>query len=391
MQRVRKWTIGIAMVAGLAAGLGFSEGALGQVTGEQSVPALRPPAVPLVAIDPYLSIWSMSDRLADDATRHWTRHPHPLTSLIRIDGKTYRLMGPEPRNVPAMSRSAVQVFPTRTIYEFDDGHVHVTLTFLTPALPDDLDVLARPLTYLTWEVRSPDGGEHAVSIYDGTSALLAVNSPSQKVEWKREAMGDLTVAAGRHGGPDAAPAGRRRHADRLGLRLRRGGRCPGQRRRSVRAPIWSRASSKAGKLPGRDDDRMPRAADDLEPCLAFAFDLGKVGAAPVSRHLMIAYDEIYAIKFLGQKLRPFWRRNGAEPADLFRAAERDYATLVGRCEAFDRDLMADLTRAGGVRVCADRGPRVSPGAGWRRPRGRRQQAADALPEGEQQQRLRRDG
>ena len=37
---------------------------------------------------------------------------------------------------------------------------------------------------------------------------------------------------------------------------------------------------------------------------------------PVSRHLMIAYDEIYAHKFLGQKLRPYWRRDGATPADL---------------------------------------------------------------------------
>ncbi len=64
---------------------------------------------------------------------------------------------------------------------------------------------------------------------------------------------------------------------------------------------------------------------------------------------MIAYDEIYAVKFLGQKLRPFWRRNGAGPAELFRAAERDYVGLSGRCAAFDRELMADLTKAGGVR------------------------------------------
>ena len=64
---------------------------------------------------------------------------------------------------------------------------------------------------------------------------------------------------------------------------------------------------------------------------------------------MIAYDEIYAIKFLGQKLRPYWRRNGDDAADLLQSAERDYAGLVRRCEAFDAELMADLTRAGGVR------------------------------------------
>ena len=71
--------------------------------------------------------------LTDDRTRHWTRHDHPLVSLIRIDGKSYRLMGDEPKDVPAMKQVGLQVLPTRTIYDFDDGHVHVTLTFMTPA------------------------------------------------------------------------------------------------------------------------------------------------------------------------------------------------------------------------------------------------------------------
>ena len=267
----------------------------------------------------------MADRLTDDTTRHWTRREHPLVSLIRIDGQAYRLMGTEPKDVPAMKQVGVQVLPTRTIYDFDDGHVHVTLTFLTPALPDrpgragapaDLPDVGRPLGRRR---------AHAVSIYDSTSALLAVNTPDQKVEWARAAIGDLTVL--RVGTVDQTllAAGRRRYAHRLGLCLcRRPGRAgPGGDRLERVAPRSLRQS-------GRPSRPATTAACPARPTISrrawrLRFELGRVGAEPVSRHLMIAYDEIYAHKFLGRKLRPYWRRDGATPDDLLRSAERDYA------------------------------------------------------------------
>ncbi len=179
------------VVSGIAAVLLTTASVQAEPPGDSA--AFRPPAVPLVANNPYLSIWSMADRLTDDTTRHWTRREHPLFSLIRIDGKAFRLMGTVPKDVPAMKQVGVRVLPTRSIYDYDDGHVHVTLTFMTPALPDDLDVLARPLTYLSWDVRSVDGIAHVVSIYDSTSGLLAVNEPGQKVQWDRPATTGMTA------------------------------------------------------------------------------------------------------------------------------------------------------------------------------------------------------
>src|SRR3569623_1724439 len=96
---------------------------------------LRPPATPLVTFNPYLSNWSEADHLTDDVTRHWTRREQALDSLIRVDGVNYRLMGVEPKVVPALPQVGVKVLPTRSIYDFDNGHIHVTMTFMTPALP----------------------------------------------------------------------------------------------------------------------------------------------------------------------------------------------------------------------------------------------------------------
>jgi hypothetical protein len=125
-------------------------------TAAQAQTTLQPPSVPLVAHDPYFSVWSGADQLTGDTTRHWTNRSQPLTSLIRIDGKTFRLMGDEPKAVPALKQTGLQVLPTRTLYDFEGEGIHVTFTFMTPALPDDLDVLSRPVTYLTWDVRAVD-------------------------------------------------------------------------------------------------------------------------------------------------------------------------------------------------------------------------------------------
>jgi hypothetical protein len=54
---------------------------------------LRAPAVPLVAFDTYFSIWSPGDRLTDAATVHWTGRAQPLTSIVRIDDESFRVMG----------------------------------------------------------------------------------------------------------------------------------------------------------------------------------------------------------------------------------------------------------------------------------------------------------
>ncbi len=76
---------------------------------------------------------------------------------------------------------------------------------------------------------------------------------------------------------------------------------------------------------------MPRAANDRQPVMAFAFDLGSVGEEAVQRQVIVAYDEIFAIKYFGKKLLPYWARNGVKIAELLQTASNDYPKLLARC------------------------------------------------------------
>ena len=156
--------------------------------------AFRPPAVPLVTHDPYFSLWSMADKLTDQPTKHWTGTVQSLVALIRVDGRTWRVAGTLPRGqVAPLPQTGLEVWPTRTVYRFAGQGIALSLTFLTPALPADLDALSRPASYVIWEVNSTDGRQHQVSLYLDASKELAVNIPQQRVVWGRHRLGDVTV------------------------------------------------------------------------------------------------------------------------------------------------------------------------------------------------------
>ena len=108
-----------------------------------------------------------------------------------------------------------------------------------------------------------------------------------------------------------------------------------------------------GTLP--DDDTSTHIPGRYRnPVLAHAFDFGAVQATPARRWAVVAYDDIFSVEYFQQRLRPYWRRNGAEASGLLRDAVRDFAALEARCTAFDAALMADLARAGGekyARLC----------------------------------------
>ncbi len=317
--------------------------------------AHRPPAVPLIANDPYFSIWSMGDKLTDGPTKHWSEAAQPLTGLIRIDGKAFRWMGQDPSrrrdaaHVPAMEQTSLEVTPLHSRYKFVAAGVELQVTFFTPSFPTDLDVLSRPVTYLTWQAHATDGASHNVDLLLDASPMLAVNDRSQAVTWSRAHAGALNVL-------------------RVGTRDQEVLNKSGDRIRidwgyfNLAVPDASHARTElsthameefvgTGSLGETDDLAMPKAAGSSMGSaahLAAQISLGAVSAAPVERHVLLAYTDGYGIEYLGRKLRDYWQRDGMTEGAMLQAAEQEYPALEQRGRSFDAELAADMTKVGGA-------------------------------------------
>ncbi len=309
-----------------------------------AIAQVRPPAVPLVTHDPYFSLWSMNDKLTDGPTRHWTGKPQPLSGLLRIDGKPFRYMGTDRTDTPALPQTSVTVTATHTIYKFSGEGIDLTLTFFTPAFPQDLDLLSRPVTYLSWKVASTDGGAHDVALLLDASAMLALDQDNEAATWGRLRTASL----------DELHLGSRdqRVLNRSGddLRIDWGyfRLCvPRQENaQTVLAPLAIDQFLQHGTVPVDDDAGMPETPRDGAAHAVVLFPLGKVERTPVERHVLLSYTEGYAIELMKRQLRPYWQRNNLPVSDMLETAEHEYSALEQRGEQYDRDLHADLVHAG---------------------------------------------
>ncbi|MGF7214516.1 hypothetical protein GGR92_000656 [Spirosoma lacussanchae] len=242
------------------------------------------------------------------------------------------------------NQTGVTVSATQTAYTFEAGPVNLRLNFLSPLLLDELEVAARPVTYVTFETSARDGKSHTVQVFFGASATVATNTPGQ----------DVITDAGRTAGLRWLNVGTQQQPvlqkkgdniridwgyaylavpEQAGTQL-----TPGS------LATLKAAFLKQGPLPAGQKTSGPAQ----EQGLALSLSMGSVGAAPVRKHLLLAYDDLYSVQYFGKNLRAWWRRDETMTMPrLLETAEKEYARLQQKSSTFDAQLLADAQKSGG--------------------------------------------
>ena len=278
---------------------------------------LRAPAYPLVTVDPYFSLWSMSDKLNESTVNHWTGKPNTLIGTVTVDGTEKLFMGKSDRE--KIEQISVDVDAFTTTYQFSDGKILLTVRFTTPLLPDDLRTMTRPVSYMAVSYQSVDGESHDVSVTVLASEELVMNK-----------KGDDTV--------------------------------------SVEAVM-------AGDIPcmkmGRTNQQiLNRSGDDLRiewgyfylavpngkvtsfrcPVEQMTYVMGKADLIPDDIQLfMLAYDDIDSIVYFGDHLKSVWNADGTTIEQAIVDAYEEYELLMTVCQSVAEGLYLDAVKCGGVK------------------------------------------
>ncbi|MDL2322676.1 DUF4965 domain-containing protein [Bacteroidales bacterium OttesenSCG-928-A17] len=253
-------------------------------------------------------------------------------------------------------QKSVDVLPTNTYYTFEAGGVQLELIFTAPLLMDNLDLMSRPVNYITYQVKSIDGNEHEVSVYFEGSPQWAQDKVHQPIASKM--VDDKKLHLLKSGTKSQNILGKKGDNVRIDWGYV-----------YFAAPKQANVTSAIGQSALVEEQFVengmlnntyePSPNGDLTEnmeALSLAHKLGKVDAGYSTGYIMLAYDDIYSIQYFEDNLRPYWNRSGELTIkDQIQAAVKEYPVLMNKCADFDAQLMKEALAAGGkeyAELCA---------------------------------------
>ncbi|MDF2543848.1 MAG: glutaminase [Herbinix sp.] len=279
---------------------------------------LRAPAVPLITVDPYFSVWSTKDVLNEGTTVHWTGKPNAITGTAIIDKEEYLFMGD--KESKKMQQTSIDMDACSTTYTFTASGVELKLIFTSPLLLERLDILARPVSYLKTEVSSLDQKEHEVEIHIQVEDTICLNtakeSPTEgsycelKSQIPCACMGNIKQDVLNKAGDD--------------IRINWG-------------YFYLTAKAEQAKVMIQKDEENTML-EAVAVC----------NTQTASEALFVfAYDDIYSLQYFGKNIKGYWAKESDVILEIISRAVTEYDEIFALCKKFSEKLYQDASVSGG--------------------------------------------
>lgn len=274
---------------------------------------MRAPAMPILNIDPYFSVWIEKSVLENPV--HWTGKPNSMSGRVFVDGEEYHFFGLKTAaeaSIEDMTVENTEIDAFSTAITYTNEKIRLTVRFTSPTLVTDLYYVSRPVAYCMTSYECTDGKEHEVKVRFcvGEEAVLNLKGEGKAVLKPVECDKVTAIAFGNE---------EQRVLNRSGDNVR------------IDWGYYYLAVKGKGKVSAAELDGMFAVSAEAELNNKALF--------------LFAYDDIYSIEYFGEKLKAYWKKDGKTIEEALDEAAEDYFDITARCDEFSDSLKKRATQA----------------------------------------------
>ena len=247
---------------------------------------------------------------------------------------------PEMKPIGIAQQQSVNIAATQTTYQFKAGAVDLKVTFTSPLLLDNLELISRPVSYVTLDVSANDGKSHEAEVFFSASSNVAVNTKTQEVKSEKLKSANLAILkAGTVEQPILGKKGDNIRIDWGYLYVATA---------LSNAVQQHLAASQSVEKIMANQSNSPSTLTGNSVSLNTKISFGKLDKTVKSQYLMLGYDDIESVQYFGKNLKPYWNRNGKQTINnQLQLAADQYEEIIKKCIAFDKKVYDDALNAGG--------------------------------------------
>jgi hypothetical protein len=310
---------------------------------------IRPPAAPLIVRSPYLSTWQTSTVSPGTWQTFWNGDTTAMAGIVRIDGTSFVFAG-DPSIGDALEQTHLALTATRSVFTLQSSGVQITLEYLSPIEPGDLQRQSIPMAWVLVTAQSIDGASHDVSLYLDVTGEWLSGDPTQPFTW-------APVSVPYRGGALQAwtmqleqPQILTEIDDRAqwGTIILATPQTPGLSYQSGPSSTVRTQFVGQGVLLDTDDTSYTSIGGDGYPSFGFALDLGQVGSQPQTRQFSLGQVRTPLVSYLGTPLRPLWTEYFSDWQRMLAFFHADIAGARRRADTLDAKVSADARKVGGA-------------------------------------------